>query len=67
MLFLGVLFSGPTFSAEGEIIPKNIPTVITSISQTDVMINLGYYIKSAEVLTLCSHAESLFRTRGFLN
>jgi hypothetical protein len=52
ILFLGVLFSGPTIESDGQIVIKNIPTVIQPVAQLRLMMNLGYIIKSKEVAAL---------------
>jgi hypothetical protein len=52
IIFLGVLYSGPIFSAEGNIKIEEIPTQQKIGIDTQVMINLGYYIKAKEILTL---------------
>jgi Trypsin-like peptidase domain len=51
-ILLGVLFSGPTIQADGSIVIKNIPTVATPVAQLNLMMNLGYIIKAAEVKAL---------------
>ena len=50
VIFIGVLFSGPLMNVEGKIVVKNIPTRAVPISQTSVMMNLGYYIKAEAIL-----------------
>lgn len=50
IIFLGVLFAGPTINTNGEIVVVDIPTQQRIISQTSIMTNLGYYIKSNELL-----------------
>ena len=50
VIFLGTLFSGPTIDAEGKIQQKTIPTsTVQIVSNTRMMMNLGYYIKSYEL------------------
>jgi len=49
---LGLLFSGPIFDAQGNIVIKEIPTQQEISTSTPVMVNLGYYIKSKEILKL---------------
>lgn len=49
---LGVLYAGPTFDTEGKIVIRDIPTKQEIYSNTQVMINLGYYIKASEILAL---------------
>jgi len=50
IIFLGVLFAGPTINANGEISIVDIPIQQKVISSTSVMTNLGYYIKSEALL-----------------
>jgi hypothetical protein len=50
LIFLGILFAGPTTNAEGELIIENIPTQQKILPVTPLMINLGYYIKATELL-----------------
>ena len=50
IMFLGILYAGPTMNANGEITVVDIPTQQKVISKTSVMTNLGYYIKSEELL-----------------
>ncbi len=50
IVFLGTLFAGPTIDAEGKIQPKAIPTsTVQIVSNTRMMMNLGYYVKSYEL------------------
>lgn len=44
--FIGVLHSGPTLSAQGEVVPAPIPTS-RQISKTSLMMHLGYCAKVA--------------------
>lgn len=49
-IFLGILYAGPQYDAQGDIVIKNIPTVQPKIeTNTRVMTNLGYYIKASEL------------------
>jgi len=41
---LGTLWGGPTFSAEGKIIPTAIPTSNAGIPVTQIMMNLGFAV-----------------------
>lgn len=49
LIFLGILFAGPTRSINGEIIVVDIPMRHQIFSQMKTMINLGYYIKAHEL------------------
>jgi hypothetical protein len=52
IVFLGVLFSGPTFDAQGNIVIKEIPTQQKIVTSTPMMVNLGYYIKAKEIFKI---------------
>jgi hypothetical protein len=51
-IFLGILSSGPTFDSQGNIEIREIPTQQEIITHTQMMVNLGYYIKAKEILKL---------------
>lgn len=49
LMLLGVLFAGPQYNAQGDIVVKTIPTTAPKVaSNTRIMTNLGYYVKAAE-------------------
>ncbi|HEX8637645.1 MAG TPA: hypothetical protein VF692_06260 [Pyrinomonadaceae bacterium] len=50
LILLGVLYAGPQFEADGEIIVQPIQTVPNLISMTRIPLNLGYVIKSEKIL-----------------
>lgn len=52
LLFLGILFSGPTIEADGRIVIKDIPTAAQPVAQFQMMMNLGYIIKTKELAAL---------------
>lgn len=52
IIFLGVLYGGPSYTVDGEIEIKEIPTQQKIITKNQVLINLGYYIKAKELLIL---------------
>ena len=52
IILLGILYAGPTLDIEGDIEVEEIPTQQKVISNTKIMINLGYYIKAKEILDL---------------
>lgn len=43
---LGVLYAGPMYNAQGDIVIVDVPTQKTSIAQSPIPMNLGYVIKS---------------------
>ena len=49
LIFLGILYAGPTMTLQGEIVTETIPTIQQNFSRSQMMINLGYYIKSYEI------------------
>jgi hypothetical protein len=51
-MVLGVLFSGPVIQANGKIVVRNIPTALEPVAQIDLMMNLGYIVKSKELAAL---------------
>ena len=53
-IFLGILFSGPVFQADGKIVIRNIPTASEPIPQINTMMNLGYIIKAKELSALAA-------------
>lgn len=60
IIFLGILFSGPIYDIAGNLVVKNIPTSKQIIEpHTNVMANLGYYIKSKELLEFKNFIKSL--------
>ena len=50
--FLGVLYAGPTYTLDGNVSLRRIPTCSSRSSGVETMIHLGYVIKSREVLQL---------------
>ena len=64
LIFLGVLFAGPQYDAYGQITIKEIPTSNKIIlTDTKVMINLGYYIKSYELFEFQKIIEERFKEK----
>jgi len=50
--FLGVLFAGPVFRADGTVAVVDIPTHAVAVARTDIPIHLGYYVKASQLLCL---------------
>jgi len=50
IILLGVLFSGPMFTVDGEITFSNIP--VEPVAKTNIPMNLGCVIKASEILVL---------------
>lgn len=61
---LGVLHAGPQMNAEGQIVPKPIPTHFVPVSETKVMIHLGYVISASEIVCVAKHAEGILKVNG---
>lgn len=49
VMLLGILFAGPQYNAQGNIVVQTIPTQQTVGTTTPIMTNLGYYIKAEEL------------------
>lgn len=64
IIFLGVLFQGPQIGARGELIVENIPTQQKVSAVVPMMINLGYYIKSVEILEFKKEMEKIIERRS---
>lgn len=47
--FLGVLYSGPVMQADGKIVIRTIPTGAVPVAEVQLMLNLGYLVKSREL------------------
>lgn len=56
---LGILFKGPTFSAEGRIEVEDIPTATRASALTNVLIHLGFIIKARELAPLGESLKEL--------
>ncbi|MGC9259643.1 MAG: S1 family peptidase [Phycisphaerae bacterium] len=58
-LLIGVLYGGPQFTAEGNIVVRNIPMQAAPIPQLQLPINLGFYIKAREIRALGDEIKKL--------
>jgi hypothetical protein len=56
--FLGVLYGGPFFTDEGEIVVRDIPTRGKIVTVSHQMVHLGYVIKAREVAELARQMAS---------
>jgi hypothetical protein len=61
VVLLGVLFSGPFITAQGEIVIETIPTSQQPISLTRLMIHLGYIVQAKEIKVLGEHLKQIFQ------
>lgn len=43
---LGTLYAGPLVTAEGQLVPRPIPTSTVAVPQINLMMNLGYVVKA---------------------
>lgn len=50
LLLLGVLYSGPQYTAEGKIVKIKVPTRCKRWVETEVPMNLGFVIKFSRIL-----------------
>ncbi|MDR1755382.1 MAG: serine protease [Culturomica sp.] len=58
LILMGVLYAGPQYTADGEIVVIDVPTVQKSIFVPHNLLNLGYVIKAERILEL----EELFKS-----
>lgn len=49
VIFLGILFAGPEYTATGKLQIRDVPTQMLVEPQTNIMTNLGYYIRAREL------------------
>lgn len=61
LMFLGILYAGPQQSVTGEIVTRVIPTSAVPVPVTNVMMNLGYAVKSQRLLDFKVILERLVR------
>lgn len=64
IFLIGFLCAGPTYSAEGNLFIKSIPTQQKVMSATSLMTNLGYYIKSEAVLSFRQKIIDIINTQN---
>ncbi|MGV8907058.1 MAG: serine protease [Acetobacterium sp.] len=58
LFLIGYLFAGPQYTAAGALIVQSIPTQQRFSTNTPIMVNLGYYLKSSEILEFSSKVKS---------
>lgn len=65
IIFLGVLHSGPQWSADGELVVEQIPTAngIKIKPNVKVMVNLGYYVKARELLEFKKYIQDNYSAK----
>lgn len=59
--FLGILYAGPMYDAEGKIIIVDIPTKKDTLAISKIPTNLGYVIKSKKLLEFDHVLEELIK------
>jgi hypothetical protein len=62
-LFLGILFAGPMFRADGSVAVINIPTGAVAIASTNIPSHLGYYVKASELVGLKAQLFSVWNVQ----
>lgn len=62
VMFLGVLYAGPHTTAAGTIVARPVPTAMRPVPMVNVMLNLGFCVKSAKILDF----ETMLQARGLL-
>lgn len=58
LILIGYLFAGPQYTAQGNLIIHTIPTKQKVTTNTPVMANLGYYVKSSEIIEFKSQIQT---------
>lgn len=58
LILIGYLFAGPQYTATGDLIIKTIPTQQKVATITPIMANLGYYVKSSDILEFKSQIQT---------
>lgn len=64
LIFLGALYAGPVWTANGEVVIQEIPTNQQMLAQIPIMVNLGYVIKAKEVLRLAQHVNDFIMSQS---
>lgn len=59
VIFIGILYAGPQYNAQGDIVVTTIPTSQKVQTSTPIMTNLGYYIKATELKEFHNYIKSL--------
>lgn len=69
IMFIGILHSGPRITENGRIVPQNIPTSLNSTPQirTEMMMNLGFVVKSKKILDFIPILQELVRQNEIPN
>lgn len=68
IIFIGTLFAGPIYDATGKLVVTNIPTSQQVVeSHTGIMANLGYYIKSSEIMEFKKIVKEFLDIEKFQN
>jgi len=61
ILLLGILYAGPQMTAIGDIQTRTIPTADVQFARTNLMINIGYAVKSRRLVDFKSILEPLVK------
>ncbi|MCT4776479.1 serine protease [Exiguobacterium aquaticum] len=69
IMFIGILHSGPRITEAGRIVPQNIPTNLNTTPQirTEMMMNLGFVVKSKKLLDFIPVIQELVRQNEIPN
>jgi hypothetical protein len=52
IILIGILYAGPQYCPDGSVQVVQVPTRSVAVASTSIPVHLGYYVKSAELLTL---------------
>lgn len=69
IMLVGILHSGPRITEAGRIVPQNIPTNLNATPQirTEMMMNLGFVVKSQKLLDFVPVIQELVRQNEIPN
>lgn len=59
VILIGILYAGPQYNAQGDLVVTTIPTQQKVLTSTPIMTNLGYYVKASELNEFESYIKNL--------
>ena len=63
LIFLGIMVSVPIYNAKGNLEIIEIPSSKVAMINTQIMTNLGYYIKAEEIYALKEKARKIYKRK----
>lgn len=59
IIFIGILYAGPQYNVQGDLVVTTIPTQQKVFASTPIMTNLGYYVKASELNEFEAYIKNL--------